>query len=157
MNMQKQIIDVWKYLSENNVNYLTIGGFAVNIYGYGRNTGDIDIFIEDTITNRENLRKAIKQMGLGDFESIKTMQFIPGWTEFTLNINFRLDITTSVKGLENQSFAALLEKANIIDIDGIPVFFIDYDNLIIAKKAANRLKDQLDIEELEKLNNRNIY
>ncbi|RTY85975.1 hypothetical protein EKM00_12325 [Flavobacterium sp. RSP15] len=155
--MQKQIIDVWKYLSENKVNYLTIGGFAVNIYGYGRNTGDIDIFIEDTIANRENLRKAIKQMGLGDFESIKTMQFIPGWTDFTLNINFRLDIMTSVKGLENQPFAALLEKANIIDIDGIPVFFIDYDNLIISKKAANRLKDQLDIEELEKLNNKNIY
>ncbi|WP_234423190.1 nucleotidyltransferase [Flavobacterium sp. RSP49] len=157
MNMQKQIINVWKYLSENKVNYLTIGGFAVNIYGYGRNTGDIDIFIEDTIANRENLRKAIKQMGLGDFESIKTMQFIPGWTDFTLNINFRLDIMTSVKGLENQPFAALLEKANIIDIDGIPVFFIDYDNLIISKKAANRLKDQLDIEELEKLNSKNIY
>ena len=31
--MHKQIIDVWKYLSENKVNYLTIGGFAVNIYG----------------------------------------------------------------------------------------------------------------------------
>ena len=26
-----------------------------------------------------------------------------------------------------------------------------------AKKAANRLKGQLDIEELEKLNNKNIY
>jgi predicted nucleotidyltransferase len=157
MNMHKQIIDVWKYLSENNVNYLTIGGFAVNIYGYGRNTGDIDIFIEDSIDNRINLRNAIKQIGLGDFESINTMQFIPGWTDFTLNINFRLDIMTSVKGLENQSFAALLEKANIIDIDGIPVFFIDYNSLIISKKAANRLKDQLDIEELEKLNNKNIY
>nr|WP_309755300.1 nucleotidyltransferase [Flavobacterium sp.] len=157
MNIHKQILDVWKYLSENNVNYLTIGGFAVNIYGYGRNTGDIDIFIEDTIANRENLRIAIKQMGLGDFESIKTMQFLPGWTDFTLNINFRLDIMTSVKGLENKPFATLLEKANIIDIDGIPVVFIDYDNLIIAKKAVNRLKDQLDIEELEKLNNKNIY
>ncbi|MFV8352109.1 nucleotidyltransferase [Flavobacterium sp. XS2P14] len=157
MNIHKQILDVWKYLSENNVNYLTIGGFAVNIYGYGRNTGDIDIFIEDTVANRENLRIAIKQMGLGDFESIKTMQFLPGWTDFTLNINFRLDIMTSVKGLENKPFATLLEKANIIDIDGIPVVFIDYDNLIIAKKAVNRLKDQLDIEELEKLNNKNIY
>ncbi|MFA9194615.1 nucleotidyltransferase [Flavobacterium sp. FBOR7N2.3] len=150
--MNEQIIDVWKYLSENNVNYLTIGGFAVNIYGYGRNTGDIDIFIEDTIVNRENLRNAIKQMGLGDYESISTMQFIPGWTDFTLNFNFRLDIMTSVKGLENQSFSTLLEKANVIDIDGIPVFFIDYKNLIIAKKAANRPKDLLDIEELEKLN-----
>lgn len=150
--MKEQIIDVWKYLSENNVNYLTIGGFAVNIYGYGRNTGDIDIFIEDTIVNREHLRNAIKQMGLGDYESISTMQFIPGWTDFTLNFNFRLDIMTSVKGLEDQSFSTLLEKANIIDIKGIPVFFIDYKNLIIAKKAANRPKDLLDIEELEKLN-----
>lgn len=83
-----------------NVNYLNICGFAVNIYGYGRNTGDIDIFIEDTIANRENLKKAITQMGLGDFENIKTMQFIPGWTDFTLNINFRLDIMTSVKSVE---------------------------------------------------------
>ncbi|WP_235972991.1 nucleotidyltransferase [Flavobacterium undicola] len=152
MNMNEQILDVWKYLSENNVNYLTIGGFAVNIYGYGRNTGDIDIFIEDTIVNRENLRNAIKQMGLGDFESINTMQFIPGWTDFTLNFNLRLDIMTSVKGLENQSFTAILEKANVVDINGIPVFFIDYKNLIIAKKAANRPKDLLDIEELEKIN-----
>lgn len=155
--MHQQIIDVWKFLSENNVSYLTVGGFAVNIYGYGRNTGDIDILIEDTISNRQNLRNAIKQMGLGDFESIKTMQFIPGCTDFTLNINFKLDIMTSLKGLENQNFTALLEKANCIDIDGIPVFFIDYDSLIVSKKAVNRLKDQLDIEELEKVNNKNTH
>jgi hypothetical protein len=36
-----------------------------------------------------------------------------------------------------------------------PVYFIDYQNLIIAKKASNRPKDILDIEELEKLNNEN--
>lgn len=152
MSMNEQIIAVWRYLSENNVNYLTIGGFAVNIYGYGRNTGDIDVFIEDTIINRNNLRKALKQAGIGDFENLDTMQFIPGWTDFTLNFNLRLDIMTSVKGLENKPFKTLLEKANIIDIDGIPVYFIDYDSLIISKKAANRPKDLLDIEELEKIN-----
>ena len=130
MSMNEQILKVWKYLSENNVNYLTIGGFAVNIYGYGRNTGDIDIFIEDTIINRNNLRKALKQAGIGDFENLDTMQFIPGWTDFTLNFNLRLDIMTSVKGLDNTSFEILLEKANIIDIGGIPVYFIDYDSLI---------------------------
>lgn len=151
--MDKQILEVWKYLLENKVNYLTIGGLAVNIYGYGRNTGDIDIYIEDTVLNRKNLRNAINQMGLGDFESINTMQFIPGWTDITLNINFRLDIMTSVKGLEDKSFKELLEKAKVIEIDKIKVYFLDYDNLIIAKKASNRLKDLLDIEELEKINN----
>lgn len=151
--MNEQIIQVWKHLLENKVNYLTIGGFAVNIYGYGRNTGDIDIYIEDTLTNRKNLRSAISKMGLGDFESINTMQFIPGWTDFTLNFKFRLDIMTTVKGLENKPFVELLENATIIEIENVKVFFLDYKNLIIAKKASNRPKDILDIEELEKINN----
>lgn len=150
--MNIQILDIWKYLAVNKVKYLTIGGFAVNIYGYGRNTGDIDIFIEDSIENRENLREALKQAGIGDFENLNTMQFIPGWTDITLNFNLRLDIMTSVKGLENTTFEQLLEKAYITEISDIPVYFIDYENLIIAKKASNRPKDLLDIEELEKLN-----
>lgn len=150
--MNSQIVEIWKYLAVNKVKYLTIGGFAVNIYGYGRNTGDIDIFIEDSIENRENLREALKQAGIGDFENLNSMQFIPGWTDITLNFNLRLDIMTSVKGLENNTFEQLLEKAYITEISDIPVYFIDYENLIIAKKAANRPKDLLDIEELEKLN-----
>lgn len=150
--MESQIIEVWKYFSLNNVKYLTIGGFAVSIYGYGRNTGDIDIYIEDSIENRENLGVALKQLGIGDFENIKTMQFIPGWTDITLNFNLRLDIMTSVKGLEDTTFEQLLEKAYIKEISGVPIYFLDYDNLIKAKKAANREKDLLDIAELEKIN-----
>ena len=153
--MNSQIIEIWKYFSLNRVKYLTVGGFAVNIYGYGRNTGDIDIFIENSIDNRENLRLALKQSGIGDFKNMSTIQFIPGWTDISLNFNLRLDIMTSVKGLENKTFEQLLEKAYIAEINDIPVYFIDYENLIIAKKAANRPKDILDIEELEKINNKN--
>ncbi|RAR70754.1 hypothetical protein [Flavobacterium aciduliphilum] len=150
--MNNQIIEIWKYFSLNIVKYLTIGGFAVNIYGYGRNTGDIDIFIKDSIDNRENLRVSLKQSGIGDFENIKTMQFILGETDITLNFNLRLDIMTSVKGLENDDFQELLAKAYVTEISGIPVYFLDYDNLIKAKKATNSPKDILDIEELEKNN-----
>ncbi len=95
---------------------------------------------------------ALKNMGIGSIENIETMQFIPGWTDFTLNFNFRLDVMTSVLGLEKKSFSELLEKANIVEIDGVLINFIDYDNLILSKKAANRPKDILDIEELEKIN-----
>jgi len=71
--MNSQIIEIWKFFSLSNIKYLTIGGFAVNIYGYGRNTGVINIFIEDSIENRQNLRIALKQLGLGDFQNISTM------------------------------------------------------------------------------------
>lgn len=150
--MNQQILDIWKYFFQYNIRYITIGGFAVNIYGYNRSTGDIDIYFDDTHDNRVNLRNAFIEIGLGDFESIETMQFVPGWTDFTLSYGLRLDIMTNVKGLEDKSFDDLLNAATIVMIDDIPVKFIDYENLIIAKKAANRTKDILDIEELNKLN-----
>ncbi|HRE78980.1 MAG TPA: nucleotidyltransferase [Flavobacterium sp.] len=151
--MIEAIINIWKVFEVNNVKYITIGGFAVNIYGYTRNTGDLDILIEDSLENRKNLRKAFIEIGIGDFESIETMQFIPGWTDFTLFFGLRLDVMTSIKGLENVPFEELLEKATKVIMGNVAVNFIDYDNLIIAKKATNRLKDKLDLEELNKINN----
>ena len=124
----------------------------MNIYCYTRNTGDLDILIEDTQENRKNLRKAFIEIGIGDFESIETMEFIPGWTDFTLFFGLRLDVMTSIKGLEKTPFQELLDKATKVIMGNVAVNFIDYDNLIIAKKAANRLKDQLDLEELNKIN-----
>jgi len=153
--MNQQIIDIWKYLRQFDVKYLIIGGFAVNIYGYNRSTGDIDIYIDDTKENRIKLREAFKLIGIGDFSELENIQFIPGWTDFTLNYGLRLDIMTSIKGLEDKSFDELFNLSNTIIISEIPVKFIDYANLIISKRAAKRPKDLLDIEELEKINGKN--
>lgn len=150
--MISQIVDIWRQLHINHVKYLTIGGFAVNIYGFNRNTGDIDIFLEDSVENRKNLRKALKEAGIGDFKQIEYLQFVPGWTDFSLGFGMRLDIMTKVKGLENIPFDELWKSATVVMIEETPVYFLDYANLIASKKAVNRPKDQLDIEELGKLN-----
>jgi len=145
------IIDLWKSLHDNDVRYLTIGGFAVNYYGYNRTTGDIDILIEDTLDNRKKLRKTLKEIGIGDFPQIESTQLIPGWTDFALGPGLRLDIMTSVKGLDKESFDELYQISEITNIRNTPVRFIDFKHLIITKKATNRPKDQLDIDELEKI------
>ena len=152
--MLPEIVNIWTIFNEKNVRYLTIGGLAVNIYGYTRNTGDIDILLEDTTENRINLRAAFKQIGIGDFPQIETMQFVAEYTDFTISYDLRLDVMISIKGLENANFDELLQNATIVYLNEVPVYFIDYDSLILAKKATNRLKDQLDIEELNKLNNK---
>lgn len=69
--MLQEILNIWKVFNEKNVRYVTIGGLAVNIYGYTRNTGDIDILIEDTLENRKNFRVALKEIGIGDFPKLK--------------------------------------------------------------------------------------
>ena len=153
--MTDQINNIFSIFFKCKVKYIVIGGFAVNLYGYTRNTGDLDIYIDDSIQNRKNLREAFIEIGIGDFEAFETMQFVAGWTEFKLDYGMRLDLMTNVKGLEDKPFDELLNVATIVFLNEIPVYFIDFKNLIISKKAANRLKDILDIEELNKLNDEN--
>ena len=149
--LDEDILSLWRSLNNNNVRYIMIGGFATNLHGYNRATNDIDLWIDDTLQNRKNLRKALKEQGSGDYDVIESMQFVPGWTDFQLNFGFKLDVMTSVKGLENIGFEECYNFAVIAEIEKIQVKFLHFNHLIICKKAMGRSKDLLDIEELEKI------
>jgi len=128
-----------------------VGGYATNLNGYQRYTGDMDLWIEDTVENRRNLRAAFKECEMGDFYMLETMQIIPGRTSFNLNNGLKLDLMLGVKGLESFTFDECLEQANIADIEGVRVPFLHINHLISSKKAANRPKDQIDVIYLEKI------
>lgn len=81
-----------------------VGGVATNFNGYQRTTDDIDIWIDDTPENRENLRKAFKLRDMGDYYMLKTMQIVPDWTNFRLNNGLRVDLLIDMKGLEGFTF-----------------------------------------------------
>ncbi len=136
---------------EKQGNVIMIGGVATNLHGFHRTTDDIDIWIKDNLENRKNLRNAFKEYGLGDFEALETIQFIPGWTDFYLDNSLRMDIMTSVKGLEDFGFDKCLEYASTATIYELEIPFLHINQLIDSKKAANRPKDQIDIIELENI------
>ncbi|MFN0254239.1 DUF6036 family nucleotidyltransferase [Pedobacter ureilyticus] len=146
-----EILKFWKALIENKVKFIMIGGVATNLHGFHRTTEDIDVWIKDDFKNRKNLRRAFVSYGLGDFELLETIEFIPGWTDFYLGNNLRMDIMTSVKGLEEYGFDKSLEYASIATIYDLEIPFLHINQLIEAKKASNRPKDQIDIIELEKI------
>ena len=147
----EDILSLWDCLYKNEVRYIMIGGFAINLHGYNRSTKDIDIWIEDSLENRKRLRKALKDQGSGDYEPIETMDFIPGWTDFQLNMGFTLDVLLSVKGLEKIGFEECYTYSIVAEIEHTIVRFLHYNHLIACKKAAGRPKDLVDIEELEKI------
>jgi len=123
----------------------------MRLSSFNRNTDDIDIWLDDTLQNRKNLRKSFKELGYGDFPSIETMEFVPGWTSFYLGQAIELDIMTTMKGLEDYTFAECMAIASIADLNGIIVPFLHINQLIANKKAVNRPKDQIDVLELEKI------
>ena len=147
-----EIVQLWKALADHNVRYIMIGGFAVNFHGFSRTTGDLDLWIDDSLENRKNLAAAFTEMFQTDYSSFETMQFIPGWTSFRFQSGFEIDIMTDVKGLGKENFDQCFEMAPVSDILGIPVRFLHYNHLIRSKEAANRPRDQWDIEELKKRN-----
>ncbi len=128
-----------------------VGGFAINIHGYQRYTGDMDMWLKDTQNNRVNLRKAFRDAGMGDYFMMETMQFVAGWTDFYLNNGLKLDIMVDMKGLEGFSFDECLSIATIADIEKTKVPFLHINQLIANKKVVNRPKDQQDVRELEKI------
>lgn len=147
----EEILKFWKALQNNHVKYIMVGGYAINLHGFQRYTGDMDIWIEDTSKNRQNLRKAFKDCGMGDYIMLDSIQFVPGWTDFQLMNGLRLDIMVSMKGLEGFTFSECLKLASIADIDEVKVPFLHLNQLIANKKVINRPKDKIDIIELEKI------
>lgn len=146
-----EIIKFWTAMNENQVRFIMVGGYATNIHGYQRYTGDMDMWIDDTVENRAKLRNAFKTAEMGDYFMLETMQFVPGWTDFRLNNGLVLDILINMKGLENYSFDDCYQMATIAEVGNVNVPFLHINHLITNKKAVNRPKDQIDVMELEKI------
>jgi len=141
----EEILKFWRALEEFNVKYILVGGYAINLHGYQRFTGDLE--------NRKALRKAFLKCDMGNYPMIDYMQFIPGWTDFHLNNGLRLDILIDMKGLEGYTFDECLEMASVANIEETNIPFLHINQLIQNKKVVNRPKDQIDVLALEQIQN----
>ena len=149
--LDEELLKFWCSLNDHHVRYIMVGGFATRFHGFNRNTDDLDIWLEDTLQNRKNLRNSFIELGYGDFPALETMEFLPGWTSFYVSGMIELDIMTKMKGLEGHTFSECLDIASIAELDGMLIPFLHINQLIINKQAVNRPKDQIDVIELEKI------
>lgn len=72
----EELLNFLRCLNEYNVQYIMVGGFASNLYGYSGFTADIDIWIKDNLENRKCLRKALEKSENSSFESVEKREFI---------------------------------------------------------------------------------
>lgn len=133
-------------LNEESVEYLVGGGYAVTYHGYPRYTGDIDIWINPTEENASRMMVVLERFGAGSV-GIKKEDFLD--IKFDVlkmgNEPIRIDMMMKMKGLE---FDSAYTRRVIDCIDSLEINFLSLGDLIRAKKASNRAKDQNDIEHL---------
>lgn len=51
-------------LLESKVEFILIGGYAVIFHGYGRTTGDMDLWLKPENSNRDKLISVLNEMGI---------------------------------------------------------------------------------------------
>jgi hypothetical protein len=75
--LEPLFIEVAEKLLECEVEFLLIGGYAVNYYGFARYTGDMDFWLKPTNENKLNFLKAIELLGRKkeDIELLKSYDF----------------------------------------------------------------------------------
>jgi len=155
MSFEKENTEVLLLLSvfqKHKVDYLIVGGFAVNRYGYSRATGDLDLYLRDTKRNRKNLIEAIDEMGYGRYNMLMDTPIIAGYCEIMMDDGMYADLMTDIPGLDKTKYDEYLSMATVDVVQGFEIRFLHYNHLLENKRATNRPKDRLDVEELERIN-----
>jgi len=146
MKISKDFEDFLKLLHGKKVEYLIIGGYAVNHYGYVRNTGDLDIWVRLNEGNISLVAEALDEFGYAPKEESLKYLRIPGKILRMGIPPFRLEVSTNIDGV---MFEDCYPHRVTLTVNEFPVNIISYDDLIKNKKSAGRLKDLADVEELE--------
>ncbi|MDD4664254.1 MAG: nucleotidyltransferase [Caldisericia bacterium] len=143
--LSKDFIEFVALLNKNKVKYLVVGGYAVAVHGYPRYTKDLDIWIDISPCNIQQLLAVIGEFGFSDL-NLELHDFIePG---YVIQLGYppcRIDLLTSLEGL---SFEDCYPQKNTLTIDGISVDFIDLHHLRINKQSTGRSQDIADLENL---------
>lgn len=157
-----KIAELLRALSEQQVQYVLVGGIAVQLHGFMRSTFDVDLVLA---MNDENLARFIavaKQHGLvpsipvpidslGNADQIERWHREKGMLTFALREPQVGGSVVDILVRPEISFERLRANAVAGELYGRKVWIASIDDLIAMKCVANRAKDRLDIEALEKI------
>lgn len=134
-----------KLLTEAEVQYLLIGGYAVGYHGYPRATADIDIWVALSPDNAAKLVGVFRQFGMHD-PNVTPHLFQERGKIIRMGVPpMRIEILTEIDGV---SFDDCYTHRVTAQIDGQTVNLISRHHLRMNKRASARHKDMDDLEHL---------
>lgn len=154
---REALLKILPALEMHEVDFIVIGGAAVNIHGHPRISGayteakfavDLDFWFNPTISNYHNLLKALRELGI-DIMSFEERVFDPKKTFIKLPYeSFHIDFLSQVSGLDN--YRDCKKNCLVARFDDHEIKILSYDDLLKSKMAVSRQIDKDDIEELKK-------
>ncbi|TWT86283.1 hypothetical protein Mal64_38230 [Pseudobythopirellula maris] len=137
--------EFFELLRSEGVEYLLVGGFAVNLHGHVRATGDIDAWVKPSEENAARLASVLRRFGLSG-ATVDAAALAEPDRVFQIGVPpMRIDLLTGISGLE---FADAYSRRLATEIDGVSISVISLDDLRTNKKASGRPQDLADLDRL---------
>lgn len=139
---------------KNRLRYLLIGGYAVNYYGYNRNTEDMDVWLAPTNENKQAFVNTLICMNYseGEVASLLEEDFTVPFVGTIGSADAALDVLTFVH--RDISFDEAEKNKNTYEIQpGVFLSIVPYEILKEMKLRSHREKDFFDIARLEEIRN----
>jgi hypothetical protein len=153
---------ILRALDDAGVKFVLVGGFAVQLHGFVRSTVDLDLALAMDDANLERFIAVARRFGLEPvipvpLEALADSVKIEQWHREKRMIAFALREPQTGGGVidvivrPEVPFNELLARSIEADLFGRRTKIAGIDDLLTMKRAADRPRDRIDIEALEKI------
>ncbi len=146
----ERFLDVVRAFERARVEYILVGGVAVNLHGIVRATEDIDFFVRPGAENVERLKQAFRSLwkdpeieGISaeDFETYPTLRYGPPGDELVIDVLTQLGTAFSFEDIE----------AEDVELEGVRIRVATPQALVRMKRNTLRPIDKADAAALTRL------
>jgi hypothetical protein len=147
MKISSDYKDLLSIFNVAGVRYPIVGRYAVMIHTEPRYTKDLDIWVDRSEANAEALFQALARFG-APLKGLRPTDFTEADVYYQIGMEpVRIDIMTSIAGL---SFSSAWHHRVVVDFDDESAGVLSREDLLLSKKAADRLHDREHIRSLQK-------
>jgi hypothetical protein len=145
-----RFLDVLRAFQQAQVEYVLVGGVAVNLHGIVRATEDIDFFVRLEPQNIERLKTALRslwsdpeidQIRAEDFETYPTLRYGPPGEDLVIDVLTSLGTAFRYEDLESE----------VLSFEGVQVRVATPATLVRMKRNTLRPIDRADAAALARL------
>ena len=146
MSLSADLKEFIELLNSRGVEYVIVGAHSLAFHARPRYTGDLDILVRPSPENAAKLVSLLRDFGFAKGDLAESDFTVPEQMIQLGRAPNRIDLLTSISGVTvEDAFSTRM----LAELEGLPVFVLSKEALILNKRAVGRPQDMADLESLE--------
>ncbi len=146
MSLNADLREFIELLNSRGVEYVIVGAHSLAFHARPRYTGDLDILVLPSPENAAKLVSLLRDFGFAKGDLAESDFTVPEQMIQLGRAPNRIDLLTSISGVTvEDAFSTRM----LAELEGLPVFVLSKEALILNKRAVGRPQDMADLESLE--------